>query len=208
MKRQISNIEESGRQKYILFINGEVYASLYRGEVRRLKLETGMEWTEALEAEVESVLYKRGKERSLYLLQQRAYTRAELRNKLHQNGYAYTVIEKILHFLQDYSFLDDRQYAEAYVHGHENRYSRKQMKLKLLQKGLDKAVIEDVLTASENPEAETAYRILKKRMKHKAAKSLTREEQWKEITYLGNKGFSYDIATQCMQRFLSETEML
>ncbi len=202
MNRQISKIEPADRQKLSVFLNDEWYASFYKGEVRRLKLEPGMEWTDSLEAEAEAVLYRRGKDRALYLLQQKAYTTAELQRKLRQNGYSVSAVARILEFLETYGFTDDRQYAEQYIRSHSRKESRKQMKQKLLLKGLPRSLIEALLEESEDSEETAILSLLEKRLRHREPAELSRDEIRKELAYLGSRGFSYETAKTCMQRYL------
>lgn len=206
MKRQISKLERSGKQKQVVFVNGERYGALYGGEIRRLHLEEGMEWTETLAAQVEELLYKRGKERALYLLQQRGYTTWELGRKLSQNGYSKEAINRIIAFLQQYGFLDDLEYARSYVRGHSTRYSKKQLRQKLMEKGIGREILTEVLEEDSYSETEALERAIGKRFRNRDLVTITKEERFKAIAYLAGRGFPYEKAKEGVDAYLRNSD--
>ena len=85
-------------------------------------------------------------------------------------------------------YLDDRKFAAYYV---ENRFvkkgiSQRRLTMELFKKGIDKGIVEEVLTESERDETEEARKII--------AKKRGRYDDEKLIAYLVRQGFSYQLA--------------
>ena len=90
-------------------------------------------------------------------------------------------------------YLDDRKFAEYYV---ENRFikkgiSRKRLAMELMEKGVDKGIVDDVLD-NRNDEEEILKIIAKKRNKY---------DDEKLIMYLCRQGFSFELAKKLVSEY-------
>ena len=122
------------KKKKICLDNGKAFA-LYNGEIRRYKLEEGVELFEEVYEEILIILKKRARERLLYLLKGGDYTEHQIREKLRQGLYPEEAIEEALHFGREYHYLDDSRYAHIYAEQKSSRMSRRMLGLKLTEKG-------------------------------------------------------------------------
>ena len=150
----ICKIEKDGKQYRIYGENGYEF-SLYYSEVKRYHIEEQCELDEDVLQDIyQTVLYKRVRERALYLLERRPYSILDMKNKLKKNQYPEQVIARVIDFLVKYHYLDDVNYAELYVSSYSNRKSQRQMQYELAQKGIDKDVIVTCLSQKEDSEQE------------------------------------------------------
>ncbi len=186
------------RRSKVLTDEGFTFA-LYRGEIRTYNIEEGGELTlEAYREILEDVLFKRAKERTLYLLKFRDRTELEIRRQLREGYYPEEAINYAVEFLKRYRFVDDQNYGRNYIHTYGGRKSRKQLEFELRGKGLGREEIDLLLEECRIPEEEQIYRFLKKKGYQKD--KTEPKERAKLTAALARKGFSYDVICSVMER--------
>lgn len=170
---------------------------LYRGECNRFGIKEGEELSEDTYQEIlKEVLFKRARERVLYLLKASDKTEQELVRKLKDGGYPKEAIDYAVGFVKEHRFINDENYGKRYVEFNSRRKSEKQIQFELQRKGLDKEMIRDIL--KEQPvdeEAQIQAYIRKKRID---PKELDRKERSKVMASLGRKGFSYEAVNRVL----------
>jgi regulatory protein len=170
---------------------------LYRGECNRFGIKEGEELSEDTYQEIlKEVLFKRARERVLYLLKASDKTEQELVRKLKDGGYPKEAIDYAVGFVKEHRFINDEDYGKRYVEFNSRRKSEKQIQFELQRKGLDKEMIRDIL--KEQPvdeEAQIQAYIRKKRID---PKELDRKERSKVMASLGRKGFSYEAVNRVL----------
>ena len=125
--------------------NGFTFA-LYKGEIRKYKIkENGYLEKDVLQEILEKVLYKRAKERALYLLKDSGKTRKQISDKLKQGYYPEAVIDNVIEFLERYSYIDDYEYALNYIDNNCKGKSLRRIRNDLYAKGIAKELIEKLL---------------------------------------------------------------
>ena len=176
-----------------IFINGKYSFSLDIAQVVDLKVRIGREITEEELAELKKAsefgkLYQRTLEWVLMRPRSVKETRDYLRRKIYDKKLDNSYLDNILECLSSKGYLDDRKFAAYYV---ENRFvkkgiSQRRLTMELFKKGIDKGIVEEVLTESERDETEEARKII--------AKKRGRYDDEKLIAYLVRQGFSYQLA--------------
>lgn len=113
-------------------------------------------------------------------------TEHEVRQKF-QNEFDEEMFENIIDYLKDAKYIDDKEYIEKIVNNFKilKNLSNKELKFKLMAKGLDKNLIEDYFYENreelEEYEIKSAYNIILKK---------TRDMEKDEIKmYLLKKGY-------------------
>jgi regulatory protein len=130
--------------------------------------------------------------RSLYFLGFRARSRKEMERYLHKKGFEPAVVNQTITRLENEKYVDDRAFAVAWV---ENRQllkpkSQRALSYELRQKGIDRAVIEDILDVVD--EALAAEQALAGRLRN--WQSLDEPTfRKKAVGFLSRRGFSYDV---------------
>lgn len=189
--------QEKGRA-LVQFDNG-MKVLLYKGEIRRLSLKEGEYISEMLyEKILKEIVGMRAKKRAMHLLERMDRTESQLSEKLRQNGYPGICIEEALAYVKSYHYIDDTRYAENYVRFHQQKKSRQRLKMDLYAKGIDKAIIEDVLEKTfSSDEQEKIRQLLEKR--HFDYGRSDRKEQQKTYQFLMRRGFKSSDILQVMK---------
>ena len=171
---------------------------LYKGEMRAYGIEEGQQLpVEVYDRILHEVLFKRAKERVLYLLKSRDKTELEIRRKLKEGCYPEEAIEYAVSFLKEYKFIDDDNYGRRYIRAYAEKKSRKQLEFELRGKGLDRETVGLLLEECQVSEEEQIRRFLKKKGYEKGA--VSPKEQGKLASALMRKGFSYDAIYGVME---------
>lgn len=133
-------------------------------------------------------------------------TEYQIRDKLRKKFIPQDIIDSTVTRLEEAKYLNDYDYAEQFIHS-KRKYEKlgvSAIRTKLLQKGVDKTIIDELLSEVDEEELrETAVILAEKKMR-----SLLREpDQQKRISkmvaflsYRGyNAGIAYDVAKKVVQ---------
>lgn len=202
-QRIISVTDIDKKKIKIQLEGGEVFA-LYKGEARRMEIEEGAYISDVLYEDIQMLLYKRGKDRALYMLKDSAKTTQEVRRKLQQGFYPPILIERIIEFLSRYHYLDDSGYIQNYYEMWKKKKSRKEIQYTLLKKGIENQLIKEVIesiTDESGKEEENDALCCQFDKKAKGKDLKNPKDRQKIIQYLMGKGFIYsDIAAELEKR--------
>jgi regulatory protein len=126
-------------------------------------------------------------------------TEKQVREFLEKKGYLSAVIEYVLEKMRGYNFLNDEEYAEAYVASVGKKKGVRLIKMELKNKGLTDEDIDGAIeNMSESAQEEGASSVLEKYMR---GKTVDRETLYKAFRYLLGKGFTYEVAKSAISRF-------
>lgn len=123
-------------------------------------------------------------------------TQKQVRTFLQTKGYLPAVIDYAVEKLRSYNFLNDGEYAEAYVESVAKRKGGRLIRMELRQKGVSDEEIDAALnTLDGETELAAATAILQKYMRGKA---FDRETLQKAYRYLMSKGYDYETAKSAL----------
>ena len=126
-------------------------------------------------------------------------TEKQVRTFLEGKGYLPAVIEYAVEKLRSYNFLNDGQYAEAYVESLSKRKGSKLLRMELRGKGVSDAEIDAALdTLPAEREAETARALLEKYMRGKVCDKATLQKAYR---YLLGKGYDYEVIKSALTAY-------
>lgn len=126
-------------------------------------------------------------------------TEKQMRNFLRGKGYLPDVIDYVLEKMREYDFINDGEYAEAYVDFAGAKKGGRLIKMELKSKGIAQEQIDAALDGlSEEKQTEAAVAILQKYLRNK---EITREALQKAFRYLLSKGFDYEVAKSALTAF-------
>lgn len=192
----ITQIMELNKTRSKIYIDGEFAFVLYKGEIRSYGLQEGREIPEELYTSIiQEVLTKRAKLRCMNLLKSREYTTEQLRRKLREGFYPAEVIEEAIAYVISYHYLDDTRYATDYVTYHMNDRSRKRIEMDLLQKGIDRQLIDRIFLEVYEDTDEDKEEILIRNFLDKkgySSENMDDAQRKKIVGSLYRKGFSLD----------------
>ncbi len=124
-------------------------------------------------------------------------TEKQMREFLTKKGYLPATCAYVLEKLRAYGFLNDSEYAEAYIERAARKKGGRLIKMELRGKGLSDEVMENALAGLlEEDERAAATEVANKYLK---GKPLDEEMRRKTYRYLLSKGFDYDVAKQVME---------
>ncbi|BCN31411.1 regulatory protein RecX [Anaeromicropila herbilytica] len=189
----ITKLEAIDKKKYKVYIEYEYSFLLYSTDIRKYKLEEGLDMTQELYEEIiTDTVLRRGKQKALAILKFMDRTENELRQKLKQGDYAEKLIDVIIEYIKSYHYIDDERYAYNYVRSKKDAKSKRQIQMELHNKGIEKSIIEAALEDElENDDSAIKRAIAKKT---NDIESLTQIEKQKLAASLYRKGFrSEDI---------------
>lgn len=187
---EITKIQALTKQKYRIFLDGESAFAVYKGELSRYHLEEGAVLPpEVYEELVNRVLKKRATLRAMHILERTDKTEAQLRRKLEESEYPKDAVESAIAYVTSYGYLDDRRYAEHYIEWKKQGKGKARLKMELVQKGISREIIEEVLESTDFGETREMIRqiILKKR---KTDIPMNEKEKQRIYGFLMRKGFS------------------
>ena len=137
---------------------------------------------------------------SLNFLSYKLRTEKEIITKLQSKKYSPEIIDEVITKLKNLDLLDDYNYAKIFINDKINltNYSKRRIINDLYQKGIDKRIYEDYLEEvfGYNMELDKATQIVETKINIWKEKHEGYDLKNKIVTFLLQKGFSYDIAKQ------------
>ncbi len=186
----VNQVENIGKGKQRVSFDTGVSCILYHGEMRSLYVKEGAQLSQA---QYEYILYevvaKRAKKRVLYLLEKMDRTEHQIREKLKANQYPECCIEIAIEYAKSFHYLDDYRYACTFVRYHMEKYSRIQIKQKLLSKGISRENAELAIEAEYISEEREQIRALLEKKKFQGQTSNTTEFR-RIYQFLLRRGFN------------------
>lgn len=161
-----------------LYFDEFFYIDLNRDTIVEFDLKNKGEITEA---QYRELIYRRAKSMGYFLLARRDYTKKDLYTKLVEKYRNKEIIKEIISEFAELGYMDDVEYARAYIDSHPN-FSTKKLQFMLEQKGVEKEIVTKLLEGSQDRELEEIKRQWKK---------LGDREYQKKIASLMRKGFGY-----------------
>lgn len=181
--------------------NGFTFA-LYKGEIRRYKIEEGSNLSDEIYEEIISVLTKRARERALYILKASSKTKRQMIDKLKKDNYPDVAIEKTIEFLEKYNYINDYEFAENYVSRNIGNKSIHRIKSELCVKGIDKAILDKTLVNLENNEDESVRKLIEKKIKRYNLAEVKDKRRFYGL--LMRNGYSYDTIQRVLETYKCE----
>lgn len=197
---QIDSIEAVTKDRCRVTLDSGEKFILYKGEIRMLKLKPEMELSNEVYLQImKGILTKRSKLRAMNLLKSRDYTEYQLAKKLLDAEYPQEIVDQAIDYVKAFGYIDDKRYAVSYIKEQYDKHSRKEVQMKLQQKGIDKTILDEAFKDTYGGESEyedTVYDetslILKTLQKKHFRKDAPYEDKQKVLAYFYRRGFSMD----------------
>ena len=189
----VTKIEPVTKAKYKVFLEEQFAFVLYKGELSRYQIQEGAQLSEDTIREIKKeILEKRAKLRAMHLLERMDRTEAELYTKLKRDLYPEDIIETAMQYVKSFGYIGDKGYAKRFVKSRQGTKSKLEIKMALLQKGISKEIVSEVLETHYDGQDESVaiQRLLEK--KRFSVERATEEEKRKMYGYLMRKGFAYE----------------
>jgi regulatory protein len=156
---------------------------------------------ESVVADLQQELEKYAWEKLLKFLAYRERSRQEAYRSLAKFGFKATVIENLLAKAESYNYLNEGRFAELFCESLINKgKSKREVRSKMYEKGVEEALIEQVLSQKYSNEKKDE---IVTRNLQKACRRYSNLEQKKKrekiINYMVRKGFSYHEVVAALQ---------
>ncbi len=152
----------------------------------------------------EPLTFEQAKEKALRLLEFRAHSERELRDKLKRAGAEENDIEEILDFCRRYGFVNDTDYALSKARDLQKlkKYGLKRIRSELYSKGISSEDVENALSSLDDGEEETLLPLVEKKL----AGNFDKKNTDKCIRYFLYRGYSFTDIKNCIENIKSEYE--
>lgn len=197
---QVTSVTPYDKRRVKVVLDEETAFLLYKGEARRYRIEQDGELEpEQYEEILHEILFKRARERVVYLLKSSDKTEKEIRRKLAEGFYPQEAIDNAVSLVKKYHYIDDERYARSYVEQGSGKKSRRQIIYDLQRKGIEQETISELLEECPVDEERQIREFLRKR--RYPGSVATPEEKKKIAAALGRKGFSYETVIRVIGEF-------
>lgn len=183
-----------------VYVDGRFCCGLTLEATVKNRLRVGQTVTEERLAEIQLESEKdTAFDKALTHLSATRKTEKQIRTYLAGKGYLPAVVDHAVEKLRSYNFLNDGEYAEAYVESAAKRKGGRLIRMELKGKGVSDEEIDAALGAlSDGREEEAAKELLQKYMRGKEADVQTLQ---KACRYLLGKGFGYETAKAALSAY-------
>lgn len=192
--RQIREIAPQKRNKNRYNISDEdgFLTSLSVETVLRYHLKEGMQVSDELLEEMKREdTVKYAKEIGVAYVAYAPRTRRQLEQHLAKKGIDAQSIAQAVETLERYSYLDDAAYVREFVRSYWEKLGAGAMRQKLMERGVERQVIEENMELSQEGQQAAALALAQK-LRRKYADQPEQKRRQKMFAALARRGFSYD----------------
>ena len=175
------------KKSKVVFQDGESLA-LYNGEIRRLDIAVGKEIDEE---EYYTTIYpvlKRAFARMMHILEKSFKSENDIIKKLKLSFYPEEAIKEAIEKAKKFGYINDDRYAERYINTYKDKYSKMKLKYKLLEKGINKEIIDNALESFTVDEEPMIKKLLNKKHYFETEEP---DKKQKIIASIMRQGFKY-----------------
>lgn len=203
---KISSITlQKNKSRANVFLDGEFVCGLNNLTLVKNGLEPGTEITKEKlmkiynESEIEGAY-----EKALSLLSRQKYTKKAITDKLKAKGYETEIIDVVVGKLKEYGYISDAAFATSFVNCNNSK-SKRMLEVNLLQKGISREIIKQVLdeNITLESEREKCTEATNKYMKNKEMNDSTIKKLKAHLLY---KGFSFEDINYCIKSLGGEID--
>ena len=188
-------IQKSNDERANLYLDEKFFSGISLELVVKEHLKVGMEIDEnkltelILEDEKGKALAK-----AVKYIGSNLKTEKQLRDYLKKKEYNFATIDYVMDKLKEYDYLNDENFAKAYILTYSKKYGKLKLKSQLKMKGIEDSVIENLL---EDVQSDSIDLVAKKYMKNK---ELTYENLQKLMRFLYSRGYEFYDINSCVNR--------
>lgn len=195
---KVVRLELKGNRWHV-FLDNDVNFLLYKGELKRLKLQEDSYINENQYETIIEILYKRARERALYLLDDAYKTKKQIVDKLKSGLYPEFVIDRVVEYLLKYDLVNDFRYATLYIDYKRSSKSRRKIIQDLHSKGIEKSIIDAAFEEVEFSDKDSLKKVIDKRISRYSLNE--RKDVEKLYRYLLGKGYHYEDVKSALSQY-------
>lgn len=185
--------------RFHIFLDNDVDFLLYKGEVRKLSIQEGVCIDEKQYQMISEILYKRARERALYILDDAYKTKKQITDKLKSGLYPAFIIDKVIEYLTEYDLINDYRYAMMYIDYKASSKSKRQIIQDLYTKGIVKSIIDAAFEESDFTDEDSLKKVIEKRISRYDLNE--KKDVDRLYRYLVGKGYSYNDVKRALSDY-------
>ena len=180
-----------------IYVDGRFYCGLTLETTVKHRLKVGQVVSPAFLSEIQLESEKNtALDKALTHVSATRKTEKQVRDFLSGKGYLPAVTDYVVEKMRGYNFLNDGEYAEAYIESAGKKKGARLIKMELKSKGVSDEEIDEALSELEDgAQTDAAKAVLQKYMR---GKTTDRETLQKAYRHLMSKGFEYEIAKSAL----------
>lgn len=187
---QITDIKQQVKRldRFSVFVDGKYAFSFSQDEIERLGLKIGQQFsTDELERLKKSAIEDKAYDRALSLIARRPRSIWEMQDYLRRKSYDEEVSQKILNRLSEEGYLNDLEFARAWIRTRRllKATNQRKLKLELRQKRLDDEVVEQAMSEDQTDDRAVLRELVERKKKRYP-------DKLKLMQYLSRQGYNYD----------------
>lgn len=199
----VTGIVPMNSKKCRIYIDNEYAFPLYNSELRKYGISEEAELAEAVYSEISELLFRRVRERILYLIGDMDRTEKNIRDRLRRSGYVGDIVDRAVDSLREYGYIDDARYAREYAESMRDNGSKgiRAIEASLAEKGVSRDIISEVMDGLAFDEDEQLLKALRK--KGYSPEQLSPADagtKRKIYGYLMRRGFSRDAISNVIRK--------
>ncbi len=188
-------VKTAGR--YNIFVDEKYSFSLDETQLLDQKLKTGLEIgpdkLDELKGESE---FGKSYARALELVLRRPRSMREMHDYARRKKWEEELTDRVIQRLSEKGYLDDSKFANFWLNARisSKPISKRKLSAELMQKGINREIIDEVLSEYTESDEQDALSILIKKKQNKYA------DEQKLMAYLASQGFSYSAIKEALQK--------
>lgn len=148
---------------------------------------------------------KKASAKAMELLLQQDRTEKNLRDRLYRAGFSEKAADCALQYVMHFGYVDDLRYAANYISCHKDSKSRKELRYKLMERGVPQELIaEAFLEYEEADEYKALQRQMEKRLRGKRLTDLDYPQRDKIRAYFARKGYALTAIRSVMEEWMAK----
>ncbi|MBS5794141.1 MAG: RecX family transcriptional regulator [Clostridiales bacterium] len=200
--------QKNNNKRYSIFIDNEFAFGIDEIDLLYYKLKENEPLdNEKYEYILNKLLLKRAKDKALKYLGYKMRSKNQVIKKLQEYEFPSNVINKVIKVLEKYNYINDEDFAKAFIKDKLNLKGHGVFKISydLKMLGVDEEIFKKYLYDDEFiNEEEKAKDLLLKKLGNKNIEDLDYKEKQKIYAYLARRGFSYDSIKKAFNGLLED----
>lgn len=200
--------QKNNNKRYSIFIDNEFAFGIDEIDLLYYKLKENEPLdNEKYEYILNKLLLKRAKDKALKYLGYKMRSKNQVIKKLQEYEFPSNVIDKVIRVLEKYNYINDEDFAKAFIKDKLNLKGHGVFKISydLKMLGVDEEIFKKYLYDDEFiNEEEKAKGLLLKKLGNKNIEDLDYKEKQKIYAYLARRGFSYDSIKKAFNGLLED----
>ena len=196
---QITDLTPVGKTRTRVTIDYDQTLVLSNRDILQFDLQKDAEISDKTWAEIRGKLRSDALVKCGSLLKDMDYTEKALSGKLIGSGFPEEIIREAVEAMKEAHYVDDRRFAENYLHSHAGSRSRLRLRMDLLNRGISSELADEVFAEWEEEngsrifeeEVSQVHELLRKR--HYDPETADWQETQKTKAFLMRKGYSAEV---------------